>query len=157
MKNYVSIGLLGLGTVGSGVVQIIKNHQSDLAHQVGCEVRVKSILVRSVNKDRGAQIGDTRLTSEPTDILNDPDIDIVIEVIGGVDEARQHIIQALKNGKHVVTANKDLIALYGPELQQLANENDCDLFYEASVAGGIPILRGLTDGLSSDRIQKLMG
>lgn len=157
MKNYVSIGLLGLGTVGSGVVQIIKNHQSDLAHQVGCEVRVKSILVRSVNKDRGAQIGDTLLTSEPADILNDPDIDIVIEVIGGVDEARQHIIQALKNGKHVVTANKDLIALYGPELQQLANENDCDLFYEASVAGGIPILRGLTDGLSSDRIQKLMG
>ncbi|MCR2822171.1 homoserine dehydrogenase [Lederbergia panacisoli] len=157
MKNYISIGLLGLGTVGSGVVQLIKNHQEELVHQVGCEVKVKSILVRDVEKERDIQIGQTHLTTDPNDVLHDPEIDIVIEVIGGVEEAREHIIQALDAKKHVVTANKDLIALYGPELQQKALENKCDLFYEASVAGGIPILRGLSDGLVSDRIQKLMG
>lgn len=118
MKNYVSIGLLGLGTVGSGVVQLIKNHQEDLVHQVGCEVRVKSILVRDVEKDRGIHIGQTYLTTDPNEVLQDPDIDIVVEVIGGVEEAREHIIQALKANKHVVTANKDLIALHGPELQK---------------------------------------
>ncbi|MBW8348282.1 homoserine dehydrogenase [Bacillus sp. IITD106] len=157
MKNYISIGLLGLGTVGSGVVQLIKNHQEELVHQVGCEVKVKSILVRDVEKDRDIQIGQTHLTTDPNELLKDPDIDIVIEVIGGIEEAREHIIKALEAKKHVVTANKDLIALYGPELQQKALENNCDLFYEASVAGGIPILRGLSDGLVSDRIQKLMG
>ncbi|MBS4198265.1 homoserine dehydrogenase [Bacillus sp. FJAT-49732] len=157
MKNYISIGLLGLGTVGSGVVQLIKNHQEELVHQVGCEVKVKSILVRDVEKERDIQIGQTHLTTDPNELLKDPEIDIVIEVIGGIEEAREHIIQALEAKKHVVTANKDLIALYGPELQQKALENNCDLFYEASVAGGIPILRGLSDGLVSDRIQKLMG
>lgn len=157
MKNYVSIGLLGLGTVGSGVVQLIRNHQEELMHQVGCEVKVKSVLVRDVEKDRDVHINGTFLTTDPNDVLQDPDIDIIIEVIGGVDEARQHIMQALAAKKHVVTANKDLIALYGPELQKTAIENGCDLFYEASVAGGIPILRGLADGLVSDRIQKLMG
>ncbi|CAM3907231.1 homoserine dehydrogenase [Lederbergia lenta] len=157
MKNYVSIGLLGLGTVGSGVVQLIKNHQEDLIHQVGCEVRVKSILVRDVEKDRDIQIGQTYLTTDANEVLQDPEIDIVVEVIGGVEEAREHIIQALEAKKHVVTANKDLIALHGPELQKKAIENNCDLFFEASVAGGVPILRGLSEGLSSDRIQKLMG
>lgn len=157
MKNYVSIGLLGLGTVGSGVVQLIKNHQEELVHQVGCEVRVKSILVRDVEKERDIQIGETYLTTDPNEVLHDSEIDIVIEVIGGVEEAREHIIQALEAKKHVVTANKDLIALYGPELQKKALENGCDLFYEASVAGGVPILRGLSEGLVSDRIQKLMG
>ncbi|MBS4209292.1 homoserine dehydrogenase [Bacillus sp. FJAT-50079] len=157
MKNYVSIGLLGLGTVGSGVVQLIKNHQEDLAHQVGCEVRVKTILVRDAEKARDIQIGQTYLTTDPNEVLQDPDIDIVIEVIGGVEEAREHIIQALDAKKHVVTANKDLIALHGVELQKKAVANGCDLFYEASVGGGVPILRGLTEGLSSDRIQKLMG
>ncbi|MBS4179319.1 homoserine dehydrogenase [Lederbergia citrea] len=157
MKNYVSIGLLGLGTVGSGVVQLINNHQEELVHQVGCEVRVKSVLVRDAEKERDIQIGHTFLTTNSDEVLQDPEIDIVIEVMGGVEEAREHIIQALEAKKHVVTANKDLIALYGPELQKKATENQCDLFYEASVAGGIPILRGLSDGLVSDRIQKLMG
>ncbi|GIN56885.1 homoserine dehydrogenase [Lederbergia ruris] len=157
MKNGVSIGLFGLGTVGSGVIQLIHNHQEELFHQVGCDVKVKTVLVRNIEKDRDVQIGDTELTTDPNKILQDPEIDIIIEVMGGVEEAREHIIKALNAKKHVATANKDLIALYGPELQQIAAENNCDLFYEASVAGGVPILRGLSDGLVSDRIQKLMG
>lgn len=157
MKDYVSIGLLGLGTVGSGVVQLIHNHQEELAHQVGCEVRVKSILVRDTGKERDINIENTYLTTNPDEILQDPDIDVIVEVIGGVEETRLHIIKALEAGKHVVTANKDLIALYGPELQRKAIENQCDLFYEASVGGGVPILRGLAEGLASDRLQKLMG
>src|SRR5690606_9355302 len=157
MKNYVSIGLLGLGTVGSGVVQLIQQHQEDLVHQVGCEVRVKSILVRDIHKVRDLGNHQVHLTTNANEVLQDPEIDVVIEVMGGIEEARAYITQALKAKKHVVTANKDLIALYGPELQDLAVENECDLFYEASVAGGIPILRGLADGLVSDRIQKIMG
>lgn len=157
MKKYVSIGLLGFGTVGSGVVQIINQHQEDLIHQVGCEVKVKSILVRNLEKYRDHDGNGALLTTDPQDVLADPDIDIVIEVMGGIEEAKDYITQALNAKKHVVTANKDVMALYGPELEQIAVENKCDLFYEASVAGGIPILRGLADGFASDRIEKIMG
>ncbi|MEK3856956.1 homoserine dehydrogenase [Cytobacillus sp. FSL H8-0458] len=153
----ISIGLLGLGTVGSGVVQIIEKHQDKLMHQVGCPVVVKKVLVKDVNKDRAVKVDRSLLTLNPEDILNDADIDVVIEVMGGIEETRNHLKKALDNGKHVVTANKDLMAVYGPELLAAAAQNGCDLFYEASVAGGIPILRGLVDGLASDRITKMMG
>ncbi|TDK62463.1 homoserine dehydrogenase [Bacillus salipaludis] len=153
----ISIGLLGLGTVGSGVVQIIKNHQDKLMHQVGCPVEIKKILVNDLHKTRSAEINTQVLTNNPDDILQDPEIDVVIEVMGGVEETKKYLQSALQSGKHVVTANKDLMALHGSELLKLASENGCDLFYEASVAGGIPILRGLVDGLASDRITQLMG
>ncbi|WP_282172967.1 homoserine dehydrogenase [Cytobacillus firmus] len=153
----ISIGLLGLGTVGSGVVQIIEKHQDKLMHQVGCPVVVKKVLVKDVNKDRAVKVDRNLLTLNPEDILNDADIDVVIEVMGGIEETRNHLKKALDNGKHVVTANKDLMAVYGPELLAASAQNGCDLFYEASVAGGIPILRGLVDGLASDRITKMMG
>ncbi|AMM94968.1 homoserine dehydrogenase [Peribacillus simplex] len=153
----ISIGLLGLGTVGSGVVQIIESHQDKLTHQVGCSISIKKILVKDTTKERLVDIEKGMLTDNPEDILSNPEIDVVIEVMGGIEETRGYLIEAIKNKKHIVTANKDLMALYGPELLELATENQCDLFYEASVAGGIPILRGLVDGLSSDRITKMMG
>jgi homoserine dehydrogenase len=153
----ISIGLLGLGTVGSGVVQIIEKHQDKLMHQVGCPVIVKKVLVKDLDKERAVKVDRNMLTSNPDDILNDNDIDVVIEVMGGIEDTRDHLKKALYNGKHVVTANKDLMAVYGPELLSAASQNGCDLFYEASVAGGIPILRGLVDGLASDRITKMMG
>ncbi len=153
----ISIGLLGLGTVGSGVVQIIKNHQDKLMHQVGCPVVVKKILVQDVHKKRPVEIATELLTADADDILFDKEIDVVIEVMGGVDVTKDYLITALRQGKHVVTANKDLMALHGSELLTVASEYGCDLFYEASVAGGIPILRGLVDGLASDRITQMMG
>lgn len=153
----ISIGLLGLGTVGSGVVKIIENHQDKLMHQVGCPVKVKKILVQDPVKDREVKVEASLLTVDPADILDDPEIDVVIEVMGGIEDTREHLLHALKNKKHVVTANKDLMAVYGSELLTVAHDNGCDLFYEASVAGGIPILRSLAEGLASDHITKMMG
>lgn len=153
----ISIGLLGLGTVGSGVVKIIENHQEKLMHQIGCPIKINKVLVKDLGKDRPVEISPDLLTTNPFDVIDNPDIDIVVEVMGGVDETRKHLLQALKNKKHVVTANKDLMAEYGSELLSVAAENGCDLFYEASVAGGVPILRSLVEGLSSDHITKMMG
>ncbi|WP_106495247.1 homoserine dehydrogenase [Lentibacillus sp. Marseille-P4043] len=157
MRNNVSIGLLGLGVVGSGVIKLIEDHQEELVHQLGCGVNVKSVLVRNLEKARDVQVDQAYLTTDPNDVLHNPEVDVVVEVMGGIEEARKHILEAFATKKHVVTANKDLIALHGPELQDAASKNQCDLFYEASVAGGIPILRGLSDGLVSDRIQQVMG
>jgi homoserine dehydrogenase len=157
MMNSISIGLLGLGTVGSGVVKIIKDHQDKLMHQVGSAVAVKKILVKDVEKPRPVEIDPSTLTTNVDDILNDPEIDVVIEVMGGVEQTRKYFLQAFQNKKHVVTANKDLMALHGAELLQVASENGCDLYFEASVAGGVPIIRSITEGLASDKIIKMMG
>lgn len=157
MEKDVSIGLLGLGVVGSGVIQIVEDHQEELVHQLGCGVKVDKVLVRDIEKARKIEVNEDLLTTNPDDVLANSDIDVVIEVMGGVDTAREYILTALKAKKHVITANKDLIALHGPELEKAAHENGCDLFYEASVGGGIPLLRGLSDGFVSDRIQQVMG
>ncbi|MCQ6278844.1 homoserine dehydrogenase [Bacillus sp. EB600] len=153
----ISIGLLGLGTVGTGVVKIINDHQDKLMHQVGCPVVIKKVLVQSLNKSRSVDVDPNILTTSSEEILDDPDIEVVIEVMGGVGITKEYLLKALSKGKHVVTANKDLMALHGSELLRVASENGCDLFYEASVAGGIPILRSLVDGLASDHITKMMG
>lgn len=153
----INIGLLGLGTVGSGVVTIIENHQDKLMHQVGCPVVIKKILVKDVHKERAVDVPASILTTNPDEIIHNSEIDVIIEVMGGIDTTRTLLLNALKNKKHIVTANKDLMAVYGSELLTVASENGCDLFYEASVAGGIPILRSLVDGLASDRITKMMG
>lgn len=153
----IQVGLLGLGTVGSGVVRIITDHQERLIHQVGCPVKVTKVLVQNIEKEREVDVPSTLLTQDVNEILDNPNIDVVIEVMGGIDDAKAYILQALKSGKHVVTANKDLMALHGAELLAVAKDNQVDLFYEASVAGGIPILRSIVEGLSSDLITKVMG
>ena len=153
----ISIGLLGLGTVGSGVVKIIENHQDKLAHQIGCPIKVKKVLVKDLGKTRAVQLAPDLLTTDASAIFDDPEIDMIVEVMGGVEETKEWLIKALRNKKHIVTANKDLMAIHGAELLREASKNGCDLFYEASVAGGVPIIRSLADGLSSDRITKMMG
>lgn len=157
MKEQISIGLLGLGTVGCGVVRLVEAHREEIAHQTGCDVNIRKVLVRDREKERGLDIHGALLTADPDEVLADPETDVIVEVMGGIEEAREYIMKALNSGKSVVTANKDLIALHGPELLKTAGDNGCDLMYEASVGGGIPIIRGLTEGLSSDRIQKVMG
>ncbi|WLR41299.1 homoserine dehydrogenase [Bacillus carboniphilus] len=156
MKS-ISVGLLGLGTVGSGVVKIIKNHQDKLAHELGCSINIKKVLVKDESKQRDVSIDNSKITTRANELIDDPEIDVIIEVMGGIEQTKNYLMQALHNKKHVVTANKDLIAVYGSELLATARENECDLFYEASVAGGIPIIRSLVDGLVSDRITKMMG
>ncbi|MDQ8737387.1 homoserine dehydrogenase [Paenibacillus sp. LHD-38] len=156
MKS-VKVGLLGLGTVGTGVVRIVEGHQEDLASQVGSPIVIEKVLVQNKSKSRNIAIDADKLTEDPWDIIRHPEIDVIVEVMGGIGLAKEYILEALSLGKHVVTANKDLMALHGPEILAKAQENRCDVMYEASVAGGIPIIRTLVEGFSSDRINKIMG
>lgn len=156
-RQMVKVGLMGFGTVGTGVVRIIQAHQEDLQKQTGLAIEIHKILVKDTEKARNIPLMDKLVTTHPNELLDDPDIDIIVEVIGGISPAKEYILGALERGKHVVTANKDLMALHGGEILQKAQENRCDVFYEASVAGGIPILRALVEGFSSDRITKMMG
>ncbi len=157
MKNEINIGLLGFGVVGSGVAKILENHQDDLRHKLGVPVTIKKVLVKDRHKKRDTNLSPDIFTTNLNEILEDPSIDLIVEVIGGTCEAREAIDSSLRAGKGVVTANKDVMAEYGPGLLKLADDNKCDLFYEASVGGGIPLIRTLEDGLASDRISALTG
>ncbi|WP_126427930.1 homoserine dehydrogenase [Brevibacillus marinus] len=156
-KQVVKVGLMGLGTVGTGVVRIVRGHQEDLQKQTGLAIEIHKILVQNRDKQRSIDDVEERITTDANELLYDPQIDVIVEVIGGISPAREYILAALDQGKHVVTANKDLMALHGAEILQKAQERGCDVFYEASVAGGIPILRALVEGFSSDRITRMMG
>lgn len=153
----VNVGLLGLGTVGTGVVRIVEGHQEDLERQIGAPLHIGKIAVKHVDKQRSVAVDRAKLTEDPREVINDPEIDIIVEVMGGVAQTKELVLEALRNGKQVVTANKDLMALHGHEILALAAERRCDVMFEASVAGGIPILRTLVSGFSSDRIRKIMG
>jgi len=153
----IKVGLLGLGTVGTGVVRIVEGHHEDLTSQVGSPIVIHKIAVKDRSKARSIRIDPSILTEDPLEVVRDPEVDVVIEVVGGVSPTKDWILEALERGKHVVTANKDLLALHGPELLAKAREKGCDIYYEASVAGGIPIIRTLIEGFASDRITKIMG
>ncbi|MBB6633935.1 homoserine dehydrogenase [Cohnella thailandensis] len=153
----VKVGLLGLGTVGTGVVRIVEGHQEDLQSQVGSPIAISKILVKDRSKSRSIFVDSAKLTEDPWEIVRDPEIDIIVEVMGGIASTKEYILEALERGKHIVTANKDLMALHGQEILAKASEKGCDVLYEASVAGGIPIIRTLIEGFSSDRITKIMG
>ncbi|MFD2617811.1 homoserine dehydrogenase [Terrilactibacillus laevilacticus] len=153
----VGVGLLGFGTVGTGVIRLLNQDQPQVEQSTGYHISIEKVLVSDLNKERKIHIDKNLLTINPDDVLDNPNIDIIIEVMGGVEQTRNYLHRAFQNKKHVVTANKDLLAVYGPELLQAAKDHGCDLYYEASVAGGIPILRSLTDGLAADRIQKIIG
>lgn len=155
--NVIRVGLMGLGTVGTGVIRIVTGHHEDLLKQTGMSIRVEKVLVKDPDKKRDITVDPQILTTDPHDICRNPDIDVAVEVMGGIEPAKDYILEALRNGKHVVTANKDLMALHGFEILDVARENGCDVYYEASVAGGIPILRTLVEGFSSDRITKIIG
>lgn len=158
MKEKLKIGLLGLGTVGSGVPTILQEHQEKISQVTGMEIVVSKALVRDEEeKRRQAEQFDIQLTTDIDEIINDKEIKIIVELIGKIEPAKTFITKALENGKHVVTANKDLLAQYGGELVALAQKNHCDLYYEASVAGGIPILRTIANSLVADNIQKVLG
>lgn len=153
----IKVGLLGLGTVGTGVVRIVENHQHDLLSQSGSPIEIAKILVQDKSKARNISVSADALTENQWDVIENPEIDVVVEVMGGIELSKKLILSALDHGKHIVTANKDLMALHGPEILAKAAEKGCDLFYEASVAGGIPIIRTLVEGFTSDRITKIMG
>ncbi len=150
------IALLGMGTVGGGVYQIIERQKQEMPFKVGAELEIVKVLVRNRAK-YADRVPAEVLTDCWEDIINDESIDIVVEVMGGIEPARTYIRAALAAGKHVVTANKDLMAVHGHELLELARENHCDLLFEAAVAGGIPIIRPLKQCLAGNDITEIMG
>lgn len=156
MKDKIKVAILGLGTVGTGVYKIIENQLSEFPYKIGSELEVSKILVKNAKKNREG-VDMSLITDKWEDIINDSSIDIVIEVMGGIEPAKTYISEALSHGKHVVTANKDLMAEYGHELLEMAAEHKSDLLFEASVAGGIPIIRPLKQCLAANNITEIMG
>ena len=148
----IKVGIIGVGTVGTSVAQILKDNADVISARAGTDIIVKSGVVKNLNKDRGLDI---IITDNVDDILNDSEIDIVVELMGGVEEPFEVVQRALKSGKAVVTANKALLAYHRYELQEMAK--DIAFEYEASVAGGIPIINALRDGLSANHIESIMG
>ncbi|BDF33500.1 homoserine dehydrogenase [Lachnospiraceae bacterium] len=155
-KRTVKVALLGLGTVGSGVYKLIERQQKEMVHKVGADLRIKKILVHNIGKKRDG-VEASLLTDRWEDIIDDKEIEIVIEVMGGIEPARTMILEALNSGKNVVTANKDLVAEYGKELLDAAENNGVDFLFEAAVAGGIPIIRPLKQCLASNEIDEVIG
>lgn len=156
MKS-INIGIIGFGTVGSGTAKVLTGNKDIIEKKTGCPVSIKTVCVKDINKTRDFTVEGSTMTDNTEDILRDPEIDIVVEVMGGIDRSKKVIEEAFKRGKHVVSANKDLIAVHGKELTELARQNNCHFFYEAAVAGGIPILRSLQYALTGNRIQKIGG
>lgn len=156
-EKVIQIGLLGLGTVGRGVYRIIEGNGANIKQRIGAGLAIKKILVRDPLRDRGLDLEPGQLTAAVEDILDDPEIKIVVEVMGGIEPTLDYVTTALQNGKSVVTANKDMIANHGKELFALAEAHGADLLFEASVAGGIPIIRPLKQCLAANRISQVVG
>lgn len=157
MDNVIKIGLLGLGTVGRGVYRILEENKDIIQQRAGVKLEIKKILVRSLAKDRGINISEQLLTTDPQELLADSEIKIIVEVLGGINPTLDYVLAALNSGKSVVTANKDMMAEYGESLFTAAQNNNCDLLFEASVAGGIPIIRTLKQSLAGNKIEAIYG
>ncbi len=153
----VGLGLLGLGTIGSGVIKVLEMNGPSIAQREGLSVEVKKILVRDVEKPRAVAVDKGLLTADPYTLLRDPDIHVVAEFMGGEEPAFEYIVEALRNGKSVVTANKEVIAKRWDELEKVVTETGSGLYFEASVAGGIPIIKAVGRSLQSNHITKFMG
>ena len=152
----IKVGLLGLGTVGTGVYKLIGRRSEEMQQKTGAALEIKKILVHNMKKVRQG-VDQNLLTDQWKEIIEDDEIQIVIEVMGGIEPAKTMIIEALKAGKNVVSANKDLIAEYGKELYDAAKEGSADFLFEAAVAGGIPIIRPLKQCLEGNKIDEIMG
>jgi len=152
----INVGLLGLGTVGGGTLTVLRRNAEEITRRAGREIRVLRAAVRNIDKAK-VLAGDLPLTTNPFDVVDDPDIDIVVELIGGLEPARELVMQAIANGKHVVTANKHLVAKFGNEIFAAAQAKGVMVAFEAAVAGGIPIIKALREGLTANRIEWLAG
>lgn len=153
----INVGIIGFGTVGSGTVRILLENRDVLKERLGFEINLKKIAIRNINKERGVKVSEGVLTADVNDVLNDPDIHIVAELIGGITPAKDFILQAISKGKHVVTANKALIATEGNEIFKAAQKAGVEVGFEASVAGGIPIIKVVREGLIANRIHAVYG
>jgi homoserine dehydrogenase len=157
-KKPLNIAIAGIGTVGTGVVEIIQTQGELLSQRAGRPINIVAVSSRNQNKSRSVDLGGFTWYNNPVDIASDPSVDVVVELIGGADGVAYELCEkALKNGKHFVTANKALIARHGASLAKLAEENNVTIAFEAAVAGGIPIIKALKEGLSSNNISRISG
>lgn len=154
MKS-VKVGIAGLGTVGSGTVNVLQRNAAEITRRVGRPIEITHIGARRLNP--ACDIGDIKVSEDIFALVDDPEVDILVELIGGTTTARDLVLAAIRNGKHIVTANKALIAEYGNEIFQTAQEHNVDVGFEASVAGGVPILKALGEGLAANRIKWVAG
>ena len=153
----LKVALLGCGTVGSEVFRLLGQQADDLAARIGARLEVTGVAVRRPGRSRAVPIDQELLTGDPMELVTRPDVDIVIEVIGGIEPVRSLLLAAMKSGKAVVTANKALLAEDGATLHEAARENGADLYYEAAVAGAIPLLRPLRESLAGDAVHRVLG
>jgi len=153
----VKLGLLGVGTVGASTALVLKNNAAEIARRAGRSIEIIQASRRSVAAGMPGGSGDIALTADPFEVVNNADVDIVIELIGGYDPARELVMRAIQNGKHVVTANKALIALHGNEIFSAAQDKGVNVVFEAAVAGGIPIIKSIREGLSANHIEWVAG
>lgn len=158
MHKQINIALLGFGTVGSGVAETIKRNGKLIEEQIGVKIQISRVLVRNIEKCKdNPLLQEVQLTDSFADVVNDSEIDIVVEVMGGIHPAKEYIFDSLNHGKNVVSANKDLVALFGPEIIHTAMENHVNFSCEASVGGGIPVLMPLHDSLAANEIESIVG
>jgi len=155
--HSVKIGILGLGTVGGGTVNVLTRNAKEISRRAGRDIEIAWAAVRDLDSPKICNTDGISLTEDAMDIINDPDVEIVVELIGGTGIARELVMKAIENGKHVVTANKALIALHGNELFAKAQEEGVTISFEAAVAGGIPIIKAMREGLAGNRIEWLAG
>ena len=156
-ERTVNVGVLGCGNVGAALVQLIRERGDEIAARTGLRLTVGRVAVRSLSKEREVDLGPDVLTTDAQSVVSDPAVDLVVEVIGGIEPARELIVDALKAGKPVVTANKELLANVGAELFQAADAGGVDLLFEAAVAGGIPLIRPLRESLVAEDVSRVMG
>lgn len=157
MEERVRVGILGCGHVGSALVRLIHDHADVIEARAGVPLEVARVAVHDLTKDRDLPLPSRCFTDDAAAVVDDPDVDIVVEVIGGIEPARRLIVDALMGGKPVVTANKELVATHGRELFETAEGAGVDILFEASVGGGIPLIRPLRESLAGDRIRRVMG
>jgi len=155
--NPVKIGIIGLGTVGCGTVKVLQRNATEITRRAGREIQVVQASARDLKKKRDCSVEGIKLTTKPEEVVRNPEIDVVVELIGGYDLARELVLEAINNGKHVVTANKALIAVHGNEIFQAAQAKGVMVAFEAAVAGGIPIIKAIREGLAGNRIEWLAG
>ncbi len=153
----IKVGLIGFGTVGTGVVKILQKNSKLIEKRMGAKIVLKRVADIDLETPRGVHLKPGVLTRKAEEVINDPEIEIVMEMVGGIEPAKTYILKAIRNKKHVVTANKALLALYGDEIFREANQVGVDVNFEASVGGGIPLIRSIKEGLVANRIQSIVG
>src|SRR5213593_111038 len=149
----INVGLLGIGTVGGGTFTVLTRNQEEISRRAGRPIRIIKVADRNIELAKKVTLGSVEVTNDAFSVVTDPAVDIVVELIGGYGVAKELVLKAIENGKHVVTANKALLATHGTEIFAAAQKKGVMVAFEAAVAGGIPIIKAVREGLSANRIQ----